>query len=450
MQRATLWFIAISLMAGLLSADDRKKPAAVPQSAARPAAPTAKAAAAAKPETSQPAANGRSAAASAPAKDTDAVQPLSLAYVPRDAIAVAAIRPPALVKCQALAPFCKLLDERLELEKELGFRPERIEQIAVAFMLVEGPAFKTFRMPDGTPAVMNAGGRTTQPEPVLAVFHLSSPDDAVTLATAIHHNGEEQSYAGRTYTRKNQDGSSTCVLVDGRTVVVGEEPYLRRSIVAGPGGASQAKWARAWQSGAAADALALVNVALIRNLMMLKMKELEGDGAPKLTITPPSAAALLDAKTALVAIEVGDTISARLQLAAAEDAADPDVIRIRNALKDIVNLQQAGLSSRRETASADAGEKGSGLLSAVDILDSALDSMTIETQDRIVAASLTVGLDDVAKAILAWVSMLADESENGVADDEGASAPVPADAAEGEDGPTSQPKAYFPSRLRQK
>ena len=439
MKRAALLVVGASLVAALLNAEDRKGPPAVPERAARPAAPVANAEPTTKAEPSKPAADDAPVAAPAPGKDKEIARPLSLAYIPRDAIAVAAIRPPALLKCPALVPFTKRIDKTFELQKALGFRVERIEQISLVFMLVDGPAFKKFKLPAGTPGVMGMGGQATQPEPVVAIFHLSDPDDAVTLAAAIHRDGDEQNYAGRTYTRTKQEGSNTCVLVDGRIVVVAEEPYLRRSIVAGPGGASQAKWARAWRLAPPTDVLMLANVAVIRSLMALKLKEMGGDAVPKLTINPPSAAALLDARAALLAVKVDDAISARLQLIAEEDTADTDISRNRNALKAALDLHQASLSSLREEASGEAGEKSAALLASLDILDSALDSVTIEIKERIVEASLTISLDDAEKALLTWISSLDDDEDDGEAVREGddTPAPVPVDAAE-EGDPNSE------------
>jgi len=447
MKRAAIWGIAVSLAgAALLHADDRKKPAAAPPSAGRGAA--------AVPATTAGKASP-SATAAAP-RNAKQVGSLSLAYVPRDALVVAAIRPPALLKCPAFAPIGTMLTKRLELEKQIGFSLERVEQVVVAFMLVERPSLNMFKLPDGSLVSMGENGVKTQPEPVVAALHLADSKDAGSFVASILSDGEEQTYAGRTYTR----GNNVCMFAEGRTVIVGEEEYLRRAIVAGRDGASKAKWTRTWHAAAGADLAALANIAAIRNSVALKAKELGIDGGLK--ITPASAAPLFDAATALLALNVSDRIIAKLQVAPADDAEPADIPRIRNALRVFMNLHQAALSPLRETFSSDGSDKGAALLASLDILDSALDSVTLETKDRIVEASLAVGLDDAAKAILAWASMI-EEDENegdGVVEEDGEGAPVPAPApapvpapvpaAKAGDDAAPEPKVYFPSRLRRK
>src|SRR5437879_285116 len=70
----------------------------------------------------------------APAKAADPHSkpaPFSLAFVPRDAIMVAAVRPAELLKRPVLAAVAKSISEQGGFKQELGIAIDRIEQVTV-------------------------------------------------------------------------------------------------------------------------------------------------------------------------------------------------------------------------------------------------------------------------------------------------------------------------------
>jgi len=244
----------------------------------------------------------------------------------------------------------------------------------MVFMFPEGPPLGNFDLLDIAP-----GG---------TILHLAHADDVPALVSAIQPDAEEVTFAERTYIRgKAAGGRGACVFVDGRIVVVADEEHLRRLIVAGRDGSSQAKWTQSWQAAAPADAMALANVRAIRNLLALS-------GQEALTMAPPSASPLSETATALLSVDMREQINFRLNLFATKPS---DTERLAVALRSLVTLNQAGLSLFRKSASGDAGTTGAALLGILEVLDAVLDSVEIHYHERNVNATATISNDDAAK-----------------------------------------------------
>src|SRR5262249_27526887 len=181
-------------------------------------------------------ATGTSGSSSSTAAES--TESLSLAWVPRDAIAVAALRPAELLNRPALATLKQALTQQKELRESLGVAPEKIEQLTVVF-LVDGP---------------QPGRMHREPAPAGFIVRLADAGDAAGLMKALQPNPEQQEYSGQTYARGKDGRGQFCFVVDGQTVVSSDqEEHLRRLIVAGKNGASKAKWADAWKMAASAD-----------------------------------------------------------------------------------------------------------------------------------------------------------------------------------------------------
>jgi len=145
-----------------------------------------------------PISNGRSARAADGAQTA-----FSLAYVPRDAVLVAAVRPAALLDRPALAPLAALIADDDELPKQLGISPSKIETATMVFLP---------QPPDNVHS-----------EPAFAGAIVRTIDKASARQLAQHHLSEpvKETYAGQDYFQSSAGGrrNGNLCFLPGRHVV---------------------------------------------------------------------------------------------------------------------------------------------------------------------------------------------------------------------------------------
>ena len=315
---------------------------------------------------------------------TKAVEPFSLAYVPRDAVAVVAVRPAELLNRPALAPLKKLVGQERELQQSFGIAPERVEQLTVVFVM-DLPAYE---VGPGAPALAGM------------IMRLAEAKDADGLIKALQPNPEEQEYGGRTYIRGKTGTGSFCLLADERTVVTCDrEDYIRRLIVAGKTGASKAKWSDSWQGAAQSDATVLVNVLALRDVLNSVTSNLQKPVEAQSAWTKLWKFAPLwqGTSTGVLTAHFNEQLTVKLRLAGLSDMHAQ--IIAKDTLVAAVTLGQNMLSQFRSAASRQPGNDGAMALKTLDVVDSLLDSVKVEQNESEIVASGAVYADDAAMIV---------------------------------------------------
>ena len=305
------------------------------------------------------------------------VEPFSLAYVPRDAVAIAAVRPAELLSRPALAPIKTVLSQLRELQQSLGVAPERIDQVIGVFVM-------------DLPANRPGPG---EPVPAGAIIHLADGTDAVAMIKALQPNPEEQEFGGRKYVRGKSGTGSVCLLADARTIVIcAREEHMRRLIVAGKTGASKAKWVDSWKGGAHADAAVLVNMAAIS-------EALNTESQPAVVAKLGAFAPLWQGTTTgLLTAQFGGNLKLELLL---KTKSHEDSQRVKATLEAGITLGQNSLSQARSMISRQPGNDGAFLLGLIDTVDSLIDSIKITRSHDVeimeVVASASLDVDEAPK-----------------------------------------------------
>lgn len=310
-------------------------------------------------------------AAAAPVEAGSKQPAFSLAFVPRDVIAVAAIRPADLLRKPGLAPLVKSLTEQGAFKKELGISLDRIEQALVVVIpeQVGGPGFNR-------PAVAGF------------ILHIADASDAAELGKFLVPKSESQEYGGQTYYR-SAAGRGTCYLIaDGRTVVISEsEEHLHRLIVAGSNGASKAKWIKEWPVVSKADAAVVVNMPRISDSLN---REMQIPGNPLGGFTP----LWTNVQTGVCGLTFNEQLTLSGQLLA---TSKEDTKKVKGTLSAAVTLAQNSLSGARQAASRVQGEDGAMMLASIDLADSFLDSLAIAQDDDKVLFEASLATEEGAK-----------------------------------------------------
>jgi beta-lactamase regulating signal transducer with metallopeptidase domain len=324
--------------------------------------------------TSSTSTTGTSGASSSTAGE--AAEAFSLAWVPRDALAVAALRPAEMLNRPALAALKQALAQQKELRESLGVAPEKIEQLTVVF-LIDGP---------------QPGQMHREPAPAGFILRLADAADAAGLIKALQPNPEQQEYSGQAYVRGKDGRGQFCFVVDGKAVVSSDhEEHLRRLIVAGKNGASKAKWADVWKKSGSADVAALVNTAALGELM-----NQAGGGGPPGSPGPAIAPLWQNTSTALLTVDFRERLALSLNLASPNAK---EALKVRDTLAAVVTLAQNSLSQARGQFSRLPGGEGAVLLRAADTADTLLDSVKVEQKEDQVLATAAADADDAASLV---------------------------------------------------
>ena len=293
-------------------------------------------------------------------------RPLSLAYVPRDAYVIAAIRPNVFLESDSFSHLKRYLTEGM---RQIGVVPDHIEQITLMYFAKESS--------------------------LAYIVHMSEVEAATKLATSLVPDPVEHVehvYAGRKYWRKQNPGGG-CAFSDGNIVVVAQdEEHLRRLIIAGPDGATKAKWAQVWQGAADADGLAIANIKALRGLAALDGHRNLSDGLP------PEMGFALSSSTARMAVKVEGNVHVNLRL---DGHSGQDGQRSETAMRSLIDLVQATLSLLRIDVSKNGSDESAVMLSLFDLVDSLLDDVTIQIGEDTVELSAKVDQDSAAKIMKA-------------------------------------------------
>lgn len=297
-------------------------------------------------------------------KDSAEVRrPLSLAYVPRDAYVIAAIRPNVFLESDSFSHLKRYLTEGM---RQIGVVPDHIEQLTLMYFAKESS--------------------------LAYIVHLSDIEAATKLARSLVPDPVEHVYAGRKYWRKQNSGDG-CAFSDRNIVVVAmDEGYLRRLIIAGPDGAAKAKWAQLWHPEADSDGLAIANIKALRGLAALDGHRNLSDGLP------PEMGFALSSSTARMAVKVDGNVDVNLRL---DGHSGQDGQRSETAMRSLIDLVQAMLSLHRIDVSKNGSDESAVMLSLFDLVDSLLDNVTIQIGEDTVELSAKVDKDSASKIMKA-------------------------------------------------
>ncbi len=311
------------------------------------------------------------ASAEAPTSTPAADQPFSLAYVPRDAVMVAAIRPATLLGRPAMSPLADLTAKDKTVKDQLGITPAQMETVTYIFL------------PDTN--------EPTHPIPTLAAVLIRIADDTSSkrvletfLTSPIQKGyGNQQYFQGQG--ARARMSRQFCFLPDDRSVVVSwNEGMLRRVIVAGQDGASKAAWAADWQSVVNDDAAIVANIAAMRPSINAMLRR----GPPQLITQVGAFSPIWDNSSMIIA---GARLRDQFELHARAECGDPEsASQLHDTASAMVVLARNVLSKGRQTASERDGPDGPTILRFFDVADATLDNLKIEQRKNAVTVEVAV------------------------------------------------------------
>lgn len=304
-----------------------------------------------------------------PASVAAAEQPLSLAYVPRDAAFVFALRPAALLARPEFANTPQGPQSKSALAQQLGIPADHFEQVTIAcFELL---------------------GELNQLNPGAIILHVKEPGDGLAIVKHLFADTVEGVFDGLKYRKKPDGRAGYLAQPDGRVVVLSDsEEHLRRLLVAGKEGPAAAKWSSEWNQTAGVDVRLLMHTSSLPGIMARMLQQ-----------APPNIQAMLSAfsplweKTSLASL--GLTFGDKLEIAStivcpsAEDAK-----QVAATFSAIVTLARNALSQGREAASRLADDGAA--LKALDAAESLLDSLRVDTQGEHVVVTATGAMNHLA------------------------------------------------------
>jgi serine/threonine protein kinase len=148
---------------------------------------------------------------------------LDLKYIPADASAAVVVHPRRMLQ-SPLAPAVLPPTAADEMVKELGVKPEQVEQLIVLLQAAAGGEESLLGSPAG-------------------IFRFTEPIDGKQVLTRLLKGLREESHDGKTYYRSSTGEAILRLplagaLPDARTVLVAPEPVLRKMLAAESGGKS--------------------------------------------------------------------------------------------------------------------------------------------------------------------------------------------------------------------
>lgn len=302
-------------------------------------------------------------------------EPLSVAWVPRDAIAVAATRPSRLLGAPIMQTLKAGLQQAQEaFVKEFGVTFDKVSQVTV-FMLTNEDA---------------GPGKLAPSQPVFVV-RFASEQDANTLLKTVFPNGHEQEFAGRKYLQSPQ-GVRRAFRADEKTLVLAaDEGSIRRTIVSGSTSATKATWYKDWQSVELADFAVLANIEALRGPLGQQLPI--GFDNPLMVIAPLVTAA----NTGTLALQVDKQLSVRavVSTTSAEKAQ-----QVKETVSAVITLAKNAATQGRAEASRIADAKESALaLGALEIVEDLLTTVKVEQKETQVSATARVDSTDAERLI---------------------------------------------------
>ncbi|MAV37954.1 MAG: hypothetical protein CMJ59_21150 [Planctomycetaceae bacterium] len=270
---------------------------------------------------------------------------LSLEWVPRDTVALIAVRPARLLAHPHMATLVKALDEHGELVEGLGVSLANVEQ--ASFVFLPGSSL-------GSPPRM-AG----------IIVGTRHPDDAEQLARYASPQGAPRMFGGYRY---HGGPRGPCSFFRGKVCVIADrEQALQRLLAAGAAGASEAAWSRRWSDIAGGDVACLIDVAQMRAPLNGLLA-----GPPLGATLPLGALAPLWTKSQWVALSLRGDQDLQLigQIDCASAAAAKSVaetatailILVRNSLEQLLARHQLGEVTVVDALAQQAADLANGIL----------------------------------------------------------------------------------------
>ena len=276
---------------------------------------------------------------------------LSLSYVPRDALILAAVRPSHLFSEESLVPIVTTLRQPKPLHEQFGVGLDRIKQFTAVFLTSAN-------------SKLEFGG---------AIVHVHSTQDAARLREHLVPEASGESFAGHTV-YKNDRG--LCVVPDATTVVFSkDEGKLRRMIIAGRNGAADAAWLPEWQEVTDGDLVVFANLEKLAPLLKANFpKEWEPMRVAMSAFSP----LWTETRYSTLAATVKRSVQLQLRLS----CSNGDTARqVRDTASALATLSRNSLSSNRHHASQGSFQQAAMMLRLLDTADRLLDQMKI-TQRR--------------------------------------------------------------------
>ncbi len=298
-------------------------------------------------------------------------QPFSLAYVPRDAVGVVAVRPASLLTQPMFQPLAELLSGESGWSDTLGVEETQIEQALSVFLVRE---------------------RTRAPEPALFILRLTTPQAAESMLEKLFSDAEKVSFAGQAYLQTRQQGLA--FQADPRTLVLSDqEGYLRRAIIAGDSGAADVPWASDWQQVAGADATAILQVSMLSADMDRQLAQSPGPARAPLAMVAP-----LWKNISVATLQV--TAKEELSLEAVGQIPDADkVAAVEATLSALITLGKNSLSQFRGQASQEEPAQAEIALRALDLADRVLEQAVVTKSEKNVTVRLNADRQTTAQLV---------------------------------------------------
>lgn len=361
--------------------------------------------------------------------------PFSLEFVPRDAIAVAAIRPAALLEQPALSVLRAQLAELPGAPRWFGLPAERFEQVTAVYLIRSNSWTSEIRIGG---KVVGREGSGVQPDVAGLILRLRDAMDVDAVVKGIQTQSEPREYAGRTYLAGKEKDDWSCFHIDDRTLVASDkEEYIRRLIIAGTTGASKTKWADAWKKTADADAALLVNSAAVGDYLNQELiEELKSDpiGNAKMTRLAP----LWQATTTwALSAKCREELTFELRLSSTGEG---KMQSIQDAAFALLSTVQGMLTFGRLESSEESGPDGALLLSLFDSVDGLFDSVRIHSAGRDVIVSAAIRTAEPVETIARYWPAVIEAREE-------AERVARREAASSDAGEATPPQVYVPNRL---
>lgn len=308
----------------------------------------------------------------------DSASRMSLAYIPRDALLVFGARPAALAAKPALSPVLAKLESSARDELVLGFAPQEVTEIVSCALVGDKLSYVT-------------------------VIRLDKESALTKFWTSTTGGFAEGSFDGTPFRRSPQ---GVCfVALDGRTLLTAsDEPSLRRSLVAGPGGASTSKWSGPWNTMSRSDAVCVVNTSLLSSWEGNPVQLLGAGGPRRGPFSPASAMRWMplwqNTESAIAELRVTDQIDLRIicQSATVEDAT-----RVHSAAHAGLAAVRMGLSLVRDSIARQPALIDAVLLKNIDLVDALVEQAQVARRETQVAAAVSADASTTSK-LLAMVA----------------------------------------------
>jgi hypothetical protein len=304
------------------------------------------------------------AAKKAPARKS---LPHSLAYVPRDTVIVASLRPAKILENSSLTPLTKVLKESNLIPQSFGVELQDIDQATILIISNEDERMKTL-------------------EPSGIVIRMRSPAAVDQFCRKVGAASKSIIYDGQAYIRATP--AEFFYFVVGETTIVASvsEPGMRQMIIAGATGANSAPWVKVWKELPDDDFVVHWDMELFRP--NFPVGPVYGQpSTPRLGINRLLELSMGMSSLALTA-QLKDGLNLRLL---AHYSTEEQTKHASGQLGDTVGWMRQSLSKLRREVSQDPSPEGAIGLRATSVLDSLIDNriVTANTTTLVVESRLT-------------------------------------------------------------